>query len=226
MATDVVSIYNRALSALGTTSSVTTPTEVSREAEQCNLWYEKVRDTVFSAAPWSSLSAFKRLALLAERDPDLAWTSSDPDPRWLYAYGLPADFLRPRHLSTYTQFELSVVGTVRALVSNEPNSILAYTRRVENPELWGVELEDAVIFALAAHIAKPLTGKDSDLRNMFQLAQEKILVARTNDANMHNSSVEHIPDWIGARGFALAGPQSKYIYPSADFTVSGFNNVT
>lgn len=224
-ATAEVDIYNMALSALGTTSSVATVDEDSREAEQCSIWYEPVRDQIFRAAPWPRLTGFKRLALSVERDQDEDWVATDPDPKWQFAYALPADYIRPRYLNTYVQFEESMVGDLPVLVTNAETPILTYTRKLTRVDLWDPDLTQAVAFGLAAHIAKALTGKDSDLRNMFELAQEKILNARVNAANSRNATNESVPDWIAARGYAGTGPYAQYIYPSADFTVSGFNNL-
>lgn len=223
MATDEVTIYNMALSALGTSSSVASTSESSREAEQCNIWYEPVRDQLFRAAPWPRLTGLKRLALVKERDHEEDWVTGDPDPRWIYAHGIPTDFIRPRHYSNFAQFEESMIGDVPVLVSNEELPILYYTRKITRVDLWDADLVQAVAFGLAAHIAKPLTGKDNDLRNMFELAQEKVLTARVNAANAQRETIESTPEWISARGYSGAGPQAKYIYPSANFTVAGFN---
>lgn len=225
MAVDVLKVYNQALSALGTESTVEATTEKSKGAEKCNLWYETVRDAVFCAAPWPTLTSFSRLAELVARDNDEDWVATDPPPGWLYAFALPSDCLRPRNLASFGQFMISGVGGVAVLATNEPYPILEYTRREELPERFGVELFQAVVFGLAAHIAKAMTGNDSDLQNMFQLAQDKILTARVNAANAQNVQYETNPEWLTARGQSLNSPNQKYIYPSANFTVAGANNL-
>lgn len=225
MATAEVEIYNLALSALGTSSSVASVSEVSREAEQCALWYEPVRDQIFRAAPWPRLTGFSRLALSVERDQAVDWVITDPDPKWGFAYALPSDYIRPRYLSTYVQFQESMVGDLPVLVTNAETPILTYTRKIARVDLWDPDLTMAVVFGLAAHIAKPITGKTEDLRNMFELAQEKIYTARMNARNSDNASNESIPEWLSARGYGGNAPLSKYIYPSADFTVAGYNNL-
>lgn len=225
MAVDTLQIWNQALSALSHTERVAAPSEVSVEAQQCALWYETVRDGVFAAAPWTELTANARLAEIAARDNDEAWVATDPPPGWLFAHGVPSDYVHPRMLSSGAKFLPSVVGESRVIASNEETPILTYTRRVSNPQLWSIGLRHAVVFGLAAHISKAITGKDSDLNNMFTLAQEKIMAARASDANGEFNTTEHIPDWIAARGHSLAMPTTRYIYPSADFTVGGANNL-
>lgn len=225
MAATVLSLWNQALAALGTESTVAAVNEVSREAEVCNLWYETARDTVFRAAPWSCLSGFSRLATLVVRDDTVDWVSTDPPPGWLYAFALPSDCVRPRHLSSFGTFILSMVEDTPIIACNEDVPILHYTRRFDRIDLWDVDLFGAVTFSLAAHIAKGITGNDSDLRNMFAIASDKIGAARANNANINSQPLESIPDWLSARGQAISSPTSRYFYPSAEFTVQGFNNL-
>jgi hypothetical protein len=219
----VLRLWNQAVSALGVTNTIGAEDEVSLEARQCTLWYETVRDAVFRAAPWASLTGYSRLALNAERDTDEDWVATDPPPGWLYAFSQPAHMARPRALASGAQFIVSNVGNSRVIVCNEETPILFYTRDDINITNWDVDLFHAVVYGLAAHIARGLTGNDADVRTNFQLAVEKILIARVNNANQQNVQAEPIPDWLAARGTNLSMPTSRYVYPSADFTIMGSN---
>jgi hypothetical protein len=223
MAVTVLQLWNQACGQLGSQTSIAAEDEVSREAELCSLYYETVRDSIFRAAPWNSVEAHVRLALIIERDHDVDWTSADPAPGWTYAYGVPSDMIRPRYVSDFSKFQLSNIGDTPVILSENSEPILVYTKRQSNPALWGIDLFHAVMYGLAAFVAKPLTGNDSDLRNMFTLAEERILAARANAANQNYFRYESIPDWIGARGQTLGMPTARYIYPSADFTIGGSN---
>jgi len=227
VATTLLTVWNQALSALGQTERVDSPTENGIAAQQCNIWYETVRDAIFKAAPWPELKAYFRLATLAVRDEDETWVAADPIPGYARAFTLPSDCIRPRYLSDYAKFELGLISGQRALMANGESPILCYTARVEDPSKWDVDLLAAVSFGLAAHISKAVTGNDSALNNMFTLANEKILSARVNNANMESLGQvsESIPDWLGARGTNLTMPTSRYIYPVADFTVLGSSNL-
>lgn len=225
MAVTELTLWNQALSALGTGSSVQSANENSVEARNCGIWYETVRDAIFAAAPWPCLTAFSRLALLVERDDDEDWVVTDPPPGRLYAFGLPSQFIRPRHLASFGQFELSTVDGTKCLACDEENPILCYTKRIDDPSSWDIGLQQAVVFGLAAHIAKASTGNDSDLQNMFTLANEKIMIARANNANSSQVQHEAIPDWLAARGQSLSMPTTRYFYPAANFTVMGTNNL-
>jgi hypothetical protein len=227
MSMTVLKLWNQALGALGTSDIVGSETEVSPEAEACVLYYETARDAVFRAAPWSSLTSFFRLANYATRDDDVDWQVTDPPPGFTYAFTLPNDLARPRFLSDYSRFTLTRVGSRRVIATNGAAPILCYTAVVTDPDKWDVDLQQAVTYSLAAHVAKRVTGNDSDLNNMYTLANELILTARANDANINHEGqlLEWVPDWLQARGTNLASPDSKYIYPSADFTVLGSPNL-
>lgn len=221
MAADVLTVWNQALSALGTSSSIAATTEVGREAEQCNLWYDYCRLAVFRAAPWASLTGYRRVATQSTRDIDSTWVSTDPPPGWMNAFALPSDFVRARHLSSFAQFELTLVGDVPVIACNEDTPVLAYTRNITRVDLWDPDLMSAVVYYMAAHMAKSLTGNNADVGNMFQLAQDKVLVARQHNINQQNVYAEPMPSWLQARGNNLSMPSGRYIYPAADLTVPG-----
>lgn len=223
MAVTELTLWNQSISSLKIGTRIEDASEVSREAEECGLFYETVRNVVFRAAPWTSLTSYSRLAQYAAQDDD-TWTSVDPPPGWAYAFALPADCLRPRYLSSWGSFIISRVGTKQVLATQEATPILTYTGLVENPALWDTDLFQAVMFALAAAVAPGLTGNTSDLQNMFTLAEQKVLTARANDANLASDQQQSIPDWIAARGQSYF-TTSRFIYPYGEFSVQGLTTV-
>lgn len=222
MALSDVDICNMALSALGTDDTIAALTEGTREAQQCRRWYEPVRDLVHAAAPWPELHAYMRLPLLVARDMSQPWQNTDPAPGWLFAYGRPADMLQPYHMNDFSAFVLSTTGANASILSNAEEPILEYTRTEAQVDRWSIGLQHAVAYALAAHIAKALTGKDSDLQNMYTLAAEKIADARASAANASmNDPLESVPDWLVARGYSQLGPNQRFIYPAVPFVMMG-----
>lgn len=210
---DLVDLYNRALNAVGTRSRVSSPTESSREAETCALWYEGVRDQILRAARWPATRATSRLALLAERDDTLAWETGDPEPGFLYAYALPSDFLYPRHLTTFNRFVMGSNGSQRVLYTQDEDALLIYTKREENISLWDPEMQMAVVYALAAHISMPLHGKAGRAKFAMEQANELILQARLSAANEDVNQYDSVPDWISMRGYSGSAPSQRYLYP-------------
>lgn len=217
MITDEVSIYNLALNAVGTRSTVALPTEKSREAEVCRLWFGPVRDRVLRAAPWASTRAWSRLALLKERDDSAAWVTGDPEPGYQYVYAVPSDMLAPRYLAGWQRFSMgSYPDNKLALMTNVPNALLTYTKRQEVVGLWDTGLQMAVVYALAAHIAMPLTGKPARARNALEQANDFILSAREEDANNDVASTDTIPSWIQVRGYTGEISATRYFYPNGN----------
>lgn len=225
MINDEVTIYNLALNAVGARSNISIPTERSREAETCRLWFGPVRDLVLRAAPWPSAKGLSRLALAMERDQDVAWTDVDPEPGYAYAFRAPSDMLAPRYLSTYSRFSLGTYPDGTMVIScNEPAPILIYTKRQENIALWDVSLQMAIVYGLAGYITMPLTGKSARAGQNIKQANDLIWQARENAANTNDETFESIPEWIAARGYSGISPATRFIFPQGDLlSIGGFN---
>lgn len=227
MASSEVEIYNMACSSIGAASDIAATDEGSPEAVACNTWYTQVRDQVLGAAYWSSVRATARLAVLAERDNDVDWVSGDPEPGWNYAYARPSDMLRPRYLTTYAQFVLGLRGTnTPALMTNQENALLIYTKRQTEVNVWDADLAEAIAFQLGAHVAIQLTGSRGKRNEAYQLAQEKVTIARVNAANERQHTLEFQASAMVARGYGDSGPMTRFLYPMTDLTLTGSNNVT
>lgn len=207
-----VQVYNLALNAIGERSNISSPTEQSRAAEVAHLWYSPVRDQVLAAAPWPEATKIAYPALLATADDDDAWLEMEPRPGYAYVYAMPSDALRPRYMSDFSRFLFTSYAGQRALHSNTQDAILAYTSRLENIALWDAELQMAVVYALAANICMPITGKPSRAKMLADKANELIINARVSAANANNESYESIPDWIIARGFNGIST-TRYFHP-------------
>lgn len=231
MAQDQTSLYNLALSSIGTRESVSSPTEESREAEICNLWFTYVRDFILRAAPWPSARAHARLSLLAERDTSVSWTATDPDPGFKFAYAAPADMINPRYITTFERFVLSThdggTGRRQAIMSNVEDVILAYTMRQINLSLWDSQLYFAVAHALAATIAMPLHGKAERAKVSQDRANQIVLEARQSGANADEDTYDFAASWHQARGYGQSAPIQRFIYPDGPlFTVESLPSVT
>lgn len=207
-----VGLYNLALNAVGSRDNISSPTENSREAEVCQLWYTTVRDQILAAAPWPEATKVRSLSLLAEAT-GAEWAFGDPKPGYSYVYGAPSDMLRPQYLTDFSRFNLANYGgNQQAINTNAAPALLAYTFRLENISLWGAELQMAVVYGLAAHICMPLTGKPSRGRVLAQEANNRIWAARESAANASDERYDSVPDWISARGYSDA-TSARYVYP-------------
>lgn len=211
---DLVTLFNLASGSAGGKNSISSPTENSREAELCRMWYEPVRNFVLRAAPWSSTKTFARLSVLKERNDSLPWADGDPEPGYRFAYSLPDNFLYPRYLVNFAHFTMGLLQSNRlAIMTNQEEAVLCYSLLQTSPVMWDPALFMAVAYALAAKITVPLSGKDERQRAAVQEANSIILLARTNEANQDYTPVEWVPEWISARGFGPA-TTSRFIYPT------------
>lgn len=209
---DKTTIFNLALSAMGTKNRIALPTETSVEARECALWYESVRQQVLCAAPFQEARATVRLALQAERDPDADWVTGDPDPGWQFAYAAPQDMLRPRNISTYDRFILSVSGSEKRIVTNTEDAILVYTFDQTNVDLWSVLLQNAVALALSSAICLKLGGKLDRSQLIAARANDLLMQARVMEGNIDDFQLESVPPWLSARGVD-AMPSNRYFFP-------------
>jgi hypothetical protein len=114
-----VDIANRALSAIGTRSTIASLTENSNEAIQVNLLLEPLRDELLRMAPWDCATNYADLALLlaapgTPENPTAGTTiwvkGAQPPPPWAYEYAYPNDCLRA--LWIVPQFNTGFTGGV------------------------------------------------------------------------------------------------------------------
>jgi len=213
---DIVTIYNLALSAIGSRALISNPLEKGREASLCELHYPLVRDVILKAASWPCASAYRRLAVAVERDFNESWTDGALPPGWRYAYGAPSDMLAPRYSVTFGKFAVGQHEGTPYIFSNEPEAILHYTARVNNPAVFDSALVNAIVMALAARLCIPLSGKDARAQRLRDDAVEAVLLARTEFANESEDMRESLPSWIQVRGLSMAPEQSRFIWPYED----------
>lgn len=215
-----VQVYNLALNAVGERSNISSPTERSRAAEVCNLWYSPVRDQILAAAHWPEALKTAYLGLVSEQDDD-EWVETEPRPGYRFMYAMPSDALYPRFMTDFSPFAMGTNnGTQKVLYSNTEDAALAYTMRLDNIALWDAQLQMAIVYGLAANIAMPLSGKMSRAKALAERANELIWAAREAAANVDNEFFESIPDWIRARGYTTS-PGQRFFFPyGAALTVS------
>lgn len=214
MISDKTALYNLALNAVGARSNIASPTENSREAQVCELWYSVVRDAVLAASPWPELTKLASLTLLDERDMEEDWVATNARPGYTFVYELPSDLVRPQYLTNFDRFLLtSYTDDARVLATNTEDAILAYTAGDVAFSAWSSTLSMAMVYGLAAHITLPLTGKASRSKLLADQANNLLWQARETAANSSNETFDHVPDWIAARGYADATVNAGYVYP-------------
>lgn len=102
-----VAICNMALQSIGTRSQISSLTEQSNEAENCNLIFDQTRDEVMGMAFWNFARRTAYLDLLKSApgtptNPNAnssVWTPEWPAPPWLYEYAYPTNCLQVRYVT-------------------------------------------------------------------------------------------------------------------------------
>ena len=219
MAQSQVNLYNMALSAVGADYSLSTASYNVLPASLCNLWYENTRQVILRAAHWNSCKQAVRLTEEAERDLTADWVATDPLVGYAFSYEVPTDMLHARYLSTLEQFEIHYeAGDQKVINCNVGGSastdapILIYTIDVTDPTRWEPDLYQAMIYGLAGHICRPLTGKTALARDMFELANMILREAQARNANELHRMLKSRPDRLSARGYDYS-TVTPYIYP-------------
>lgn len=197
MASSIVEVCNWALSHIGTKSTISSITENSNEARQCNILFNGARDFVLRDHPWRF--AEKRVAL-ADLD--------DAPPDWDYAYGYPSDcvnalIILPEDKETDdpVPFVVGVASDLnsKTILTDKEEAWLKYTARVTNPTVWDPMFAVALSWQLAIQLALPLTGKKSIRDDALRGYALALSAAKTADRNESEKDDERDAEWISGR---------------------------
>ncbi len=239
-----VSLSNRALSAIGTRSSIQSLQENSNEARQCALLYAPTRDYCLQMARWNFARKMATLTLLkaAPGTPEnqttaTVWNGATmPQLPWLYSYARPSDALQihrvpaqnvnvygtapplttapgypgytlasPAAQNQSARFQpaqdLSPQGNqIEIILTNVPQALVVYTVLTTNPQLFDSQFQEALVNGLAGRLAIALSGDKAMSDRLYVKANDVVKQARESDANEGLTTIDHIPDWIQARG--------------------------
>jgi hypothetical protein len=88
----------------------------------------------------------------------------------------------------------------KVILTSQEQAILAYVKRVTNPDVWDSQFQQALVASLAARLVFTLTG-DKGLANLkISEANGFIMIARQGDGNEGLTINDVTPDWIRMRG--------------------------
>lgn len=171
----VVDICNSALNQIGA-SNIISLTEDSKAARICNQRFEFIRDSVFRAHPWNSLTTRASIA------PDTA----TPAFEFSTQFTLPTD---PFCLRVLGLSDANILYRIegRKLLCNESIIEMLYVGRLTDINEYDTLLIETLAASLAADIAYPLVGSSALGSNMYQLYQTKLTEARFVDATEDNA---------------------------------------
>ncbi|EMJ8526156.1 hypothetical protein ACVZIW_06520 [Klebsiella aerogenes] len=180
----VIEICNRALSNIGNNRSINSLNEASKEAGQCSLHYESIRDAVLADFDWNF--ATKTVALA---------DTNNPPPNWAYAYQYPTDCLRITEIPLpgvrYPTAEQRVEyitgsnneGTGKLIYTDLPGAWLKYVSRITDVNMFDSIFQEALSWRLAAAINMVITGNADLGNNALSMYSRIILSASSHSMN-------------------------------------------
>lgn len=157
---------------------------------------------------------------------DITLGQSVPPP-WNYEYAYPSDCLGARYvLPQLAATGGSVPGSApvqsvasgpvyflpssdtdsngndsNVILTNQPQAILVYTKRITNTNLFGPDFVDAFAYYLGSRICVALTGDKAMARSAFEMADKLVRAAQASNGNEGLTVIDSVPDWIRVRGY-------------------------
>ena len=171
MALSSIALFSRALLKLGA-ASIASFDEGTAEAEVAANLFGHIRDAMLSAHPWNFATAQTRLARL----------SDEPVADFIYAYQLPADFLRALSVGSGGRGRGAEYRIAeRRLHTNLSEIVLTYIFRPAEEE-FPPFFDQSLIARLSAEFCIPLTESTSRSETLNRLAEIEFGRAKTIDA--------------------------------------------
>ena len=228
--TDQVTIWNMALQAVGTRSSVASLTENSTEANALAIRWDNALAATLQKARWNFARRQALLTLLA----DATQGQTVPTP-WMYEYAYPSDCAQGRNImatvlqqpagttpgvpSTPTAVGPPIpflVGIdydangnqIKVILTNQPQATFVYTGLVTNTELYDDQFVEALSVMLGARVCFQLTGDRQLAKDLMAQGEAMCLAASASNGNEGLTVIDSLPDWIRVRGYA-----ADYAYP-------------
>lgn len=171
-----VDVANQALTMIGADRIISFGDDTT-EADVMNTVYEPVKRAFLRSYPWNCASRRARLAQLAET----------PENEYQYQFALPDDNLRilkvyqgdriaTRDWDEYSEFRIEG----KKLLCNRTNIYVLYIMDIPETDL-DPHCEMALVAKLAAEAAYPIQGSPGNQTNLIQIAELKMVEARTTD---------------------------------------------
>lgn len=191
-----VQICNLALSMIGSRSTITSLTEQSVEAQQCNLHYKLALDAMLEGFDWP----------FARKTAALAGVGTPPTD-WLYQYAYPSNCLAVREVIRLAReldpipYTLSYDDTqaARVILADDPDLVIRYTAKITNEALLSPMFVKALSAALAVQLTIPLTRDMNLLGTINDLASMALQAAQAGASNESEPDEERTASWVEGR---------------------------
>lgn len=110
---------------------------------------------------------------------------------------------------------------INCILTNQSQAQAVYTVNQPNPVIWDSMFQQAMVNALAAFLVPALSLNLSLMQVAISGAERLIGAARTADGNEGVTVMDHVPDWIRARG-----GENGWSWDRAAWQYGGYVNVS
>lgn len=189
-----ISISNIALTRVGH-DTITSFDETGKAAKLCKLHYPACRDFMLRAHVWN----------FAIRRADLGLLDTTPTFEYTYAHALPDDCLKVIRTESeslgYTD-DYRIEGLSdgsRVLMCNDEAVAIEYVAKVTDPNQMDLLFQDALSARIAAEISVALTDNATLAEKLWEIAENKLRLAMTADAQEGTPRDPNTDVWLVAR---------------------------
>jgi hypothetical protein len=241
--TSPVDIANRALALAGARSIIADFNENTPSANAVRLWYDADRLYMLRGHRWNFARFQGPLTLLATApgvDAEPATNLPWPFMPWSFAYAYPDNcakfnYILPTFNGPQVQVATAWQGGPQPIIpfvvssynnpSDQPveaiytNQVAAYgtwTRDITSPALFDAMFSEAFSLRLAASVTMQLNGLTPLVAQLRAAAEALAEQANAQDGNEGTHTMNTIPEWIRARGYA-----SDWIGPGYGYGAGG-----
>lgn len=190
MATSDVGVCNLAMQILGA-ERITSLTQNTKEARECNACYEALRDAEIRAHPWN----------FAKKRTTLAPHGTEPDHDYLYAFRLPTDCIRVLPPSRDgLDWVMEDHEGLPAILTNDGDTLeVSYLERVTDPNRYDQCFVMALAARIAEHLCEAITSSNEKEAKAQRKYKEAIALAKRTNAFEQVSAEPPQDPWITAR---------------------------
>lgn len=202
---NIIEICNVALSAYLGETRITSLSDTSKAAVECNLHYEPTRRMLLERNWWHFATGRQTLAQV----------TNDRDTEWLFKYTKPTSALAIRwvndpfvarmRLEANLSPDTSRETTADAIYSDTPSAVCEFTVDVTDASVYPQSFAEALSAALAARIAMPLTQDVRRAREARTVAEEILSTAIAEDFRNQPPQQPGLPQYLQDRAVDTAG---------------------
>lgn len=183
-----VQIVNRALIALGQTTTITSIDDETVPAQLAKEIWDTCVDYVLSVHPWGCAKG--------------RWTipADATAPLWgpAYYYTRPTDCVAVFEMQGQESYDWNDESGKIATDHGSPIYIMG-NRRITNPSEFDAAMVEALAYKLAMEMAIPLTQSKTLREQMEADLKDRTVNSRTFSSRQRTAQVVSIPTWTGAR---------------------------